>query len=309
MTIQSKFRTFHQTINLARLDENATLVEKRDRVLDTLRKHCSRKFDFFNQGSYEMGTGVVPIQGDYDIDVGIVFPDEALRPEPMTVKGWVHAAVHGHTKDVSWKEPCITVQYQHRDEPVYHVDLAVYLKARDGSLYLARGKQHADASQRSWERSDPQGLTKAIGGRLSGEDAAQFRRVVQCLKRWKDVHFSAEGNAAPVGIGLTILTHERFSPVKAGHPTPAYDDLTALRNVVGSIAGAFTAKSTIAGVSYRIVARVPVEPRDDVFARMTDQQTTELKGRVEKLKAWLDEAASSQATGPLRKAFGNDFPE
>jgi hypothetical protein len=306
MSHQAKFRAFHEKINLKRFSENAVLVEKRDAVLKRLRNE--RTFTWFNQGSYEMGTGVKPTTGDYDIDVGVVFElgQYAEFPPVKTVKRWVHDVVKPHTRSVTWKEPCITVQYQSAGDPVYHVDLAVYGKDAYGRLYLARGKEHA--ADPRWERCDPQGLTATIGNRFTGEDAFQFRRVVQYLKRWKDVHFSPEGNAAPVGIGLTLLAHQRFNPARTGYPA-SYDDLAALRALVSMISASFTSKWTPTGTMYRIVAQVPVEPRDDVFARMTDQQATEFKGRIDTLKGWLDEAARTGSTTSLRRAFGTDFPE
>lgn len=306
MSLQPKFRAFHEKVALKRFSENAVLVEKRDAVLKRLR--TERTFVPFNQGSYEMGTGVKPMRGDYDIDVGVVFDlgQHADFLPPKTVKRWVHDAVKPHTKSVTWKEPCVTVQYQAAGEPVYHVDLAVYGKDSSGRLFLARGKEHSADSR--WERSDPQGLTNTIGNRFRDDDAFQFRRAVQYLKRWKDVHFSPEGNAAPVGIGLTILAHNSFNPVRTGYPS-AYDDLAAVRSLVGAIAASFAPKWTPTGTMYRISALVPVEPRDDVFARMSDQQATEFKGRVDTLKGWLDEAARTGSTAPLRRAFGTDFPE
>jgi hypothetical protein len=216
MSLQPKFRTFHERIQLRRYSEDATLVQKRDAVLTRLRSTSPRTFTSFNQGSYEMGTGVKPVAGDYDIDVGLVFDLSQFHnfEAPRTVKRWVFDAVKDHTSSVSWKEPCITVQYQSSREPVYHVDLAVYGKDSYGNLYLARGKEHS--ADPRWERCNPKGLTAAIEKLFSGEDAAQFRRVVQYLKRWKDVHFPAEGNAAPVGIGLTLLAYQNFSPVRSG---------------------------------------------------------------------------------------------
>ncbi len=306
MSLQTKFRAFHEKIQLRRFSENALLVEKRDAVLKRLR--TERTFTMFNQGSYEMGTGVKPISGDYDIDVGVVFGlgRFAEFPPVKTVKRWVYDAVKAHTSSVTWKEPCITVQYQSGGEPAYHVDLAVYGKDAYGVLYLARGKEHG--LDLRWERCDPLGLTTAVGNRFAGEDAAQFRRAVQYLKRWKDVHFSSEGNAAPVGIGLTLLAHNGFTPTRTGYPS-SYDDLPALRSLVDVISASFAPKWAQTGTMYRIVAKTPVEPRDDVFAKMTDQQVTEFKGRIETLKAWLYEASRTGATAPLRRAFGTDFPE
>ena len=302
MSLQTKFRNFHERIQLRRYSEDATLIQKRDAVLKRLRSNCPSTFTPFNQGSYEMGTGVKPLGGDYDIDVGVIFKLGHFNSfeSPRTVKRRVYDAVKEHTSSVSWKEPCITVQYHSAHEPVYHVDLAVYGEDSNGYLYLARCKEHS--ADPRWERCDPKGLIAAIENRFSGEDAAQFRRVVQYLKRWKDENFPAMGNAAPVGIGLTLLAYQSFSPAP-------YDDLAALRSLVANISASFTPKWSPAGTIYRITAHIPVEPRDDVFARMTDQQSTEFKIRVDALKSHLDEVARTGLLAPLRRAFGTDFPE
>ena len=308
MSLNAKFRSFHQAIHLGRFAESAVLREKRDRVLSRLRTNCKYKFEPFNQGSYEMGTGVKPVGGDYDIDVGVVFAlSDVARFDPVTIKGYVHDAVLGHTKDVRWKEPCITVQYQQSGEALYHVDLAVYGQDPQGRLHLARGKQHADATSRRWELSDPKGLTTTLGNRWAGEDAAQFRRIVQYLKRWKDVHFPSDGNAAPVGIGLTVLAHHHFAVSKSGYPA-TYDDFTATRNLVAAIAKSFQTRWLNGAYSDRISATLPVAPANDVFAGMTNQQMTEFKGRVDTLRGWLDEAARTGRTTTLVRAFGTDFP-
>lgn len=253
-----------------------------------------------------MGTGVKPVNGDYDIDVGVVF-QIGSREQPRAVKRWVYDAVKNHTNSVSWKEPCITVQYQAAREPVYHVDLAVYGRDDLGRLYLSRGKEHASNSR--WERCDPMALTKAINDRFSGDEAAQFRRVVQYLKRWKDVRFPAEGNAAPVGIGLTLLAYERFKPVLRSYYSSVDDDLGALSQLVGDIRASFVRQWKFGVETYRIAAKVPVEPYDDVFDRLTDQQSLEFKGRVDALMAHLREAERFGTTAPLRSAFGAEFPE
>lgn len=308
MSLQAKFRTFQQNIQLRRYSEDATLVQKREAVLARLRANNPRRFSFFNQGSYEMGTGVKPINGDYDIDVGVVFDLGSYYSfeAPRTVKRWVYDAVREHTSSVSWKEPCITVQYQAAREPVYHVDLAVYGKDSYGQLYLARGKEHS--ADPHWERCDPMGLTAAIENRFNGAEAAQFRRVIQYLKRWKDVNFPAAGNAAPVGIGLTLLAYQSFRPALSGYP-PADDDLAALRSLVKSISASFTPRWSPTRTEYRITAHIPVEPRDDVFSRMTDQQSTEFKGRVDTLLSHLDVVSQTGSTTLLRRVFGSDFPE
>lgn len=75
-TLQTAFKQFHDTIKLSDMDENATLREKRDILLDKLKDKISEdaaSYTYFNQGSYAMHTGISPDDGDYDIDVGLRF--------------------------------------------------------------------------------------------------------------------------------------------------------------------------------------------------------------------------------------------
>ncbi|MCB9761194.1 MAG: nucleotidyltransferase [Alphaproteobacteria bacterium] len=300
MSIQSNFLTFHQTILLSDDDGRANLREKRERVLRRLRLGSPRSFDSFNQGSYAMSTGIVPVNGDYDIDVGVIYSG-AQRPDPLTVKGWVYEAVKDHTSDVVWRRPCITVWYKSGGRRIYHVDLAVYWQDAWGRLSLAVGKQHSSGAHVAWLESDPKGFIEQVKGHLSGEDRAQFRRVIRYLKRWKDVHFPSEGNAAPVGIGITVAALQWFQPVKAGwraEGASQYDDLAATQALVRSMRSAFGA---------RLSVRLPVQPFTDVFERMTDQQMLEFRGRLEALDANLERARLG-ASSVLKTAFGEDFP-
>ena len=72
VNIQSEFISFHNKIKLS--DENSELREKRNILLDKLKKNISQdaaSYTTFNQGSYAMGTGIKPDDGDFDIDVGL----------------------------------------------------------------------------------------------------------------------------------------------------------------------------------------------------------------------------------------------
>ena len=312
MSLQTHFLRFHEIIQLTDADENATLREKRDRVLtrlrDGLKKAGRPTFTAFNQGSYAMGTGVEPVGGDYDIDVGVVFV--GARPaDPREVKRWVYEAVAGHTARVEWRRPCVTVWYQQGGEPVYHVDLPVYWQDSGGGLALAVGKEHSGADQRAWQACDPKGLIEAVKGYRSGEQRLQLRRVIRYLKRWKDHRFPAEGSAAPVGVGLTIAALERLQPAPWGAVTPAQsDDLAATLALVRSMIAGFHPVWSGGAWAERLVARVPVSPRDDVFARMTDQQMAEFKGRLQGLEAALETARRTQDPRHLAPVFGPAFP-
>jgi hypothetical protein len=302
--LQSALLTFHNTIKLDNLDENALLREKRDNVLQRLRDR-GLTFTPFNQGSYAMGTGLKPLNLDYDIDVGVVF--RGPRPsDPLEAKDRVYNAALGHTPNVEWHRHCVRVQYTRQGEAAFHVDLAVYWEVESwgsNTLYLAVGKQHSGSDNKEWRATDPKGLVKAVSEKCSGEDRRQFTRIVRYLKRWKDFQFSIQGNAAPRGIALTAAAFDSFSPERSWNAqTEAdYDDLAALRRVVRSTVNKF-------GSSARVSLNVPVAPRDDTCARMTDQQMREFKARLEALDANLTSAATSGSRQPLIDAFGADFP-
>jgi hypothetical protein len=315
MSLQPLFRRFHEAIQLKQYDENAELRQKRDIILDRLRdKLRPRTFEPFNQGSYAMGTGIKPINGDYDIDIGIVFDLDYRVNDPVTVKGWVYQAVLGHTASVDWRRPCITVNYQQAREPKYHVDLAVMARDSGGTLRLALGKQHSQADQREWQVDDRQGFIDAVKNRFSGEDGFQFRRVIRYLKRWKDVHFSNEGHAAPTGLSLTVAAYRWFRPMKQYSSYLSqgveYDDLAATAALVGAIHQSFQQVWDASRSQYvpRLLLQFSHAPYDDVLTRMSNQQMGEFRGRLEKLSGWLEDARKTQDATPLQRAFGSQFP-
>lgn len=312
MSLQPLFRRFHEAIQLKNFGENAELREKRDRVLKRLRDNLARTFEPFNQGSYAMGTGIKPINGDYDIDIGVVFDLDCETFDPVTVKGWVHEAVKSHTARVEWRRPCITVYYSEAGEPIYHIDLAVFRKdpvAVGGPLRLALGKQHSQQSERQWQPDGRQGFMELVKNRFSNsEDATQFRRVIRYLKRWKDVHFPSEGRWAPSGHALTVAAYHWFSPSIQGWGQ-GYDDLGATFGLVQNMLQHFRGVYADGAWSERLSLSSPVAPHDDVFARMTGEQMKQFKERLIKLSGWLTEARQTGSTAPLRRAFGTDFPE
>ena len=216
VNIQSEFISFHNKIKLS--DENSELREKRNILLDKLKKNISQdaaSYTTFNQGSYAMGTGIKPEDGDFDIDVGLKFDiDHDNYPDPVEVKKWVKNALDGHTKSVKIRRSCVTVTYQKDNDPIYHVDFAVYAANNsDGQMYIAKGKENSQAEYRCWEPSDPQGLLDHVQSLFDdSEDRTQFRRLVRYMKKWKNQHFSNDGNGAPTGIALTALACSYFSP-------------------------------------------------------------------------------------------------
>lgn len=151
--LHTQFNKFHEIIKID-FEGNKPLRDKRDIILDALRAGLKKNyptntptFSPFNQGSYDMATGVEPLEGDdYDIDVGIIFNLTKDDVEPVTLKEIVYNILNSvYQRKVEIKRPCVRVQYQKAREKAYHIDLAIYSHGKDiwgdmnDTLYIAKG--------------------------------------------------------------------------------------------------------------------------------------------------------------------------
>ena len=207
--------------------------------------------------------------------------------------------------------------YHREGETIYHVDIAIYsagTENSDGKSRLAKGKKNSAEEHRIWEVSDPQGLADMIFARFEGNDRGQFRRVVRYLKRWKDENFPSDGNAAPLGIGLTVAAYNDLRPTYTDVVAGRADDLEALQKLVRAILNRFmwSWDSNEGKLVHRLVVTLPVEPGNDLFGQMTNLQMEELKQKLEKLLDALGAASTEvdphEACKELRKVFGEAFP-
>ena len=275
-------------------------------------------FYFVDQGSYAMDTGVKPLDGDFDIDQGLYFLVSASTYDnPVVLKERVYEALDGHTNDVQLRRSCVTVFYSLEDEPVYHVDLPVYSDGSqnmDGKARLATGKRHSQPENRFWEISNPQKLAETIFERFTGEDRVQFRRIVRCLKRWKAVNFTGGGGSAPNGIGLTIAAYDCLQPAYTDRFANKHNDLGAMRALVEATLARFALVYDENEQLFvrRLVVKLPVEPENDLFARMTAAQMAAFEEKLSKLKEALVYAEGvsnpTAACERLQRVFGDDFP-
>ena len=85
-----------------------------------------------------------------------------------------------------------------------------------------------------------------------------------------------------------------------------YDDLTALKNLCGSILNQF-------GFGNRISVYLPVSPYNDLFGKMSDRQMENFKVKLAGLYSVdlgtaEDAPTAFLACSALRRAFGDDFP-
>jgi hypothetical protein len=316
-TIQQAFRDFHSDIKLY-IDDHQTLIDKRDMFITELKTYFSKlkadggpniTFKALNQGSYSMGTGVKPLDGeDYDIDIMLLFDIDKDDYNAKKVKKWVYDALNKTARTVDILKPCVRVQYHKAGEICYHVDLAVYA-AKNGT-YLSK-KPKSKNEDEVWESSEPEKLKQKIKDKFTDkEERHQLKRTIIYMKRWKDLKFKGTKNGRPTGIAITALAYEKFVPVvNKDLLTEVYkpNDLKALRNFVASVIG------QINMFTNEICVNLPVEPYNDLFGKMTTEQKKNLKSLLESLLNSLDEAIAevdpSKASKILRKVFGDVFPE
>lgn len=311
--VQKQFDDFHNAIKLDDNDENSTLREKRETLLKALAAKLPDDvpaFDNFNQGSYSMFTGVVPVDGNYDIDVGVVFDCKRDKfADPVTLKKKVRDALDSNFRTVVIRRPCVTVNYLVDGVPDYHVDLAVYVKRDDDMLDLAKGKENSASDFRVWEVSDPKRLTDLIRTAFTNpEELTQYRRCIRYLKRWRDVQFRNGG--APLSIALTVAAREWFRPnfSTAGKPLDLLAMLDWTEAILCRFESVFTNED---GMYSRLKVQLPVTPFGDLMEGMTKGQMENFHERLKALRDALEAAESEDlpedACKILAKQFGDDF--
>ncbi|MYK20371.1 nucleotidyltransferase [Candidatus Poribacteria bacterium] len=262
-----------------------------------------------------MGTGIEPLpREDYDIDVGLIFHLSKNDYSPIEVKKWVYEALHTGNRTVKYKRPCVRVQYHRAGEELYHVDLAIYAENPfnwDNRIYLAKGFPGSAPENQIWEPADPRGLIENFQRKFQGQDGNrdQFRRIIRYLKRWKDVNFSANGNARPTGIAITACAMNWFqigTRYNISDGKNYYDDLTSLKNLAQAIINQFD------WWTGRMSVCLPVSPRNNLFEKMSDKQMEIFKSRLEAFRDSLSQVELTVDTLTschiLQEVFGGDFP-
>lgn len=308
MNLQKEFEDFHQEIRLGTYDEDKGLREKRDLLIDELRNklkdekvpNAEKKLTFskLDQGSYSMKTGIKPKDGDYDIDIGVLFDITNDEYESHKLKKLVFDKLNSqYNRTVEYNRPCITVNYKDG----YHVDLAIYSKNND-DIHIAWGKENS--KERIWYKSEPKKLTKWVADVSTGaNEYQQFRRCVRFLKKWKEKHFSSNGNNAPASIGLTIQARNHFKY----HKDSYLDTLICIAERMQS-----DFNLNIVSRKMNIDVRLPVEPRKNVYYKMSEIQQDnfyeKVEALVESLKDARNEDSKNKACKILRKVFGDEFP-
>lgn len=322
--LQPQFKKFYDTIRID-FNNSQLLRDKRDLIITNLTDGLSKalhsntpKFSYFNQGSYDLATGVEPLEGeDYDIDVGIIFDFTKTDRDPVQVKQVVLDILNAPAKRiVDMHRSCVRVQYHQQGAKHFHIDLAIYAYGTDfwgrqnNTLHIAKGYVGSTSDKRIWEISEPYALKECLKTKFSDNlNRDQFRRTIRYLKRWKDYNSALQNNGKPTGIALTACCYKYFQPqytLDYGSNTRRYNDLSALVIVTQSIIRSFSWNN-------KITVELPVKPYNNLFAKMGDNQMSILKNELQSLYTKLTEAAQqnqfTRACMILRSAFGGDFPK
>ena len=283
---------FHDRIALTapskeslRTSRNAVRERVRKYFRDTLKLAAPK---FFMQGSFAMGTTVVPIDGEFDVDDGVYLQhlDGASKkdwPSPETVHRWLVSATEGQTKErPTDKRTCVRITYAGS----YHVDLPCYGILNGNFLLGEKGAA-------GWHPSDSRALTEWFLGHIKTHKE-QLRRLVRVLKAWADFQSGRRGKM-PSGLVLTVLAARHFR-------ADARDD-KALVDTAAAI------KSAVHPFFFLLN---PVDVSEELTARLSEVQKSRFQEAIGELASKADDAANAPdretASRLWRSQFGDRFP-
>jgi hypothetical protein len=246
MALQKRYEEFKTKIELNRESPKYKAAREKDDSITAKVKKAFRDAGYdvlpsFIQGSMATNTGIVPLDGDYDIDRGLAITHGSAPDDPVEPKKIIKALLllHGFNNP-RIKKPCVTADYtanpMHIDYPTYRVDAA-------DQYQLAVGKENAKDENKYWDDGDPKGLIAwltsstnhmALWSELTAAQKSQFYRIVRYVKRWRDYKYQSESSRKKVySIALAVMLKECFQPCEDEDGKP--DDNCALKQVLGVI--------------------------------------------------------------------------
>ena len=258
--LRKEFGKFHDRVALTS-GKKAILRTARNAIRERIRKYFRDTLKilvpkFHGQGSYNMGTTVNPISGEYDIDDGVYLQhldsqDDSDWPAAATVHQWLVKATDGHTSEKPMdKRTCVRVRYAGQ----YHVDLPSYGVLNGQYLLSVKGKS-------KWHHSDPLALTDWFIDKVKS-NGEQLRRIVRYLKAWADFQSNRQGTM-PSGLILTVLAANYFQSHEKDDVALA-KTLQAILNAVDTI----------------FFILNPVDYKEELTSRLTDVQKTRFQEAV-----------------------------
>lgn len=238
---------------------------------------------YYTQGSgaHRMRTIIIKENGTYDADRGVYLPEKP-NVSATTVQGYIYDAVNDHTADgAEHRKKCIRVLYR----CAYNIDFPVYYEVEGESF------AHLAVKDNGWIKDDPWHMVTWLEGYKDAD--GQLVRMIKYLKGWA----SKCSCKMPSGIALAVWAARNFSAVKDRDDKCLYELLVAIRS----------------SVYYSVTCYSPVEPFDDLTAKMSDDQKSRFKSELDKFiadaKKAIDEPNQLTASRLWQKYLGYRFPD
>ena len=299
--LSSKFNTFYTSYVVLSQDEQNNLHNKKDlnvqRLKDGLKEYNIENNTSYTiaetcvQGSVAMSTVVQNEDGDYDIDVAVVFDKNVLRDKgAQATRNLVANALKRKTKQFNAepevKTSCVRIKY----EDGYHIDFAVYRRHYDSEnecwIY-----EHAGSD---WSVRELKGLTEWFKSQNNDSDG-KLRKVIRlskmfCKSRksWKNM---------PSGLLQTVLCDEKLQQ--------SYERIDELFY--------YTMQEIVNRLETSTSVEAPVDdgrdltPRDIDCKRMTNWKNR-LKSKLEDLEVlFSDECTKDDAIQAWYGFFNHDY--
>lgn len=318
MSLQKQYSTFTNNIKLT--SQSAKYKEARDND-DKIKAKIEAAFEeagydikrSFLQGSLATFTGVLPIDGDFDIDRAIVISKASAPKNPVDAKKVVKKTLKAYGfSEPDIKRPCITADYKSKN---IHIDYVVYQEDKNKNLELAVGKEFSQESERFWDPAEPEELKDWLTWKeenVTDKERQQFYRLVRILKRWRDENYSDKTDRKKVfSIALAIMVRNEidFHIDDKGNA----DDHAALLSTLSAILKAGRYFTSQGDDEYTISVKIPVKPKRNVFKPENKTVATALRKKLKALQTALKDVNKASNLDKkcelLRDVFGNDFPE
>ena len=299
--LSSKFNTFYDTHVVLSQEEQTNLYSKKElniqRLKDGLKEYNEENNTSYSivetcvQGSVAMSTIVQNEDGDYDIDVAIVFDKTALGDKgAQATRNMVANALKRKTKQFNAepevKTSCVRIKYADG----YHIDFAIYRRYYD---YL-NGCWEYEHANSNWTKRDLKGLNDWFKTQNDNSNG-KLRKVVRlskmfCKSRksWKNM---------PSGLLQTVLCNEKLQRT--------YDRIDELFY--------YTMKEIVNRLEISTSVIAPVDDGRDLTPRNSDTQRmtkwkNRLKSKLEDLEILFKEDCSrSDALQAWYAFFNHDY--
>ena len=299
--LSSKFASFYNDSVVLSQAKQTNLHSKKDlniqRLKDGLKEYNEENNTFYSiaetcvQGSVAMSTVVQNEDGDYDIDVAVVFDKSTLGDKgAQATRNMVANALQRKTKQFNAepevKTSCVRIKYSDG----YHIDFAIYRRHYDTEnkrwIY-----EHAGTT---WTERELKDLTKWFTEQNKASNG-KLRKVVRlskmfCKSRdtWKNM---------PSGLLQTVLCDEKLQD--------SYDRIDELFY--------YTMKEIVVRLETDVSVAAPVDNGRDLTPRQIDTQKmtnwkNRLKSKLEDLDVlFKDDCTKEDALQAWYGFFNHDF--